>query len=204
LSATGRLLEREEHDFYATPSWCVDRLLEHEAFNLSVFNTIVDPCAGDGAILRTLRAHRTHLPKHTLAAFEIQARFKESLESVADLVGIGDALAFMPEYNGRGCIDLAITNPPFSLAFELLQALWPVAGRIALLLRLSFIASAKRHPFLKDRIPDVFVLPNRPIFVRGQSDNCDYGWFSWWPLAPDEGGHLYMLDLTPDKERRLP
>ena len=75
-----------------------------------------------------------------------------------------------------------VTNPPYSLAEKFIRharKLCPHAD-LVFLLRLAFLASAKRLPLWQDvGIPDVYVLPNRPSFTGGGTDSADYAWFVW-------------------------
>ena len=45
--------EREGRDFYATPSWVTEALLQHVRFRGPVW----EPCCGDGAMSTVLAAH---------------------------------------------------------------------------------------------------------------------------------------------------
>lgn len=203
MSATGRnILDRDPFDYYPTPAWCVDRLVE-AAPHLRTASTVLEPCAGDGAIVRALRPYTDA----KIAAWEIQARFRVQLEQCADDVSIGDAFELSEicgEYvriEGAARFDLTLTNPSFSLAYFLLRSLWSISDRIVFLLRLSFLASIDRYPFLSERAPDLYVLPNRPIFHQGSSDNCDYAWFEWDTQHPKSVGSVQLLKLTTKAER---
>ena len=203
MSATGRNLEaREDFDYYPTPWWCIDRLLT----NLHVAEIgwrVLEPCAGDGAIVRIFSTLPGLDTLQSIEAWEIQERFEpELISSGASPVHIGDALAIAALYQEAGIrFDIALTNPPFSLAWELLRALWPICDRIVFLLRLSFLASVQRAPWMSTHAPDIYVLPNRPTFRFGRQDNCDYAWFSWDTRIERSRGTVEILDLTPRSER---
>lgn len=195
MSATGRNKigkERDPYDYYPTPAWCVDRLAEAVPSIRQRKRTVLEPCAGDGAILRALCRYNTGndpgVEPGMFTAWEIQARFGAELSALAEEVCINSALV-LAEQRDKWVVDarlvkpfdLAITNPPFGIAFDLLKALWPISQQIVFLLRLSFLASEERQPFLSAHPPSLYVLPNRPIFTQGTSDNCDYAWMRWEP-----------------------
>src|SRR3989304_194672 len=99
MSATGRNKsgkERDPYDYYPTPAWCVDRLAEACPEVRNRKNRILEPCAGDGAILRALTRYGSEkdpgLVPLSLAAWEIQARFGRDLFHLADQVCINDSL----------------------------------------------------------------------------------------------------------------
>lgn len=106
----------------------------------------------------------------------------------------------------EGGYDIALTNPPFSLAWEMLHFLWPHVADICFLLRLNFLGSAKRHPWLQQHQPNVYVLPNRPSFSKNKegkrgTDSIEYGWFHFDTRTPCAQGRIELLDLTPKSER---
>lgn len=82
----------------------------------------------------------------------------------------------------------AITNPPFDQALPFAQSLVVDLHLpyVALLLRLGFLASRKRYPFLSTYPPDaIVVLSKRPSFTGdGKTDSYDYGWFVWEVCGP--------------------
>jgi hypothetical protein len=94
---------------------------------------------------------------------------------------------------------VAISNPPFSLAQEFIDLCLQRATHTVMLLRLNFLSSEKRHEFMTNTRPDVYVLPNRPSFVGGgKTDSIEYAWFHWHPEA---SGKLRILGLTPALDR---
>jgi hypothetical protein len=52
MSSTGRSAVRREADYYPTPSWVTRAILQH----LPIAGSVLEPCAGDGAIVRELLA----------------------------------------------------------------------------------------------------------------------------------------------------
>jgi hypothetical protein len=93
---------------------------------------------------------------------------------------------------------VVITNPPYNQALEFVETSMRWGRIVVMLLRLNWIASAKRHAFVRDHPPDVYVLPNRPSFTGKGTDATEYAWFVWGM----GGGRIEVLDLTPLDERR--
>lgn len=131
----------------------------------------LDPAAGDGAFLKNKNANWT--------ALEIQPRFQQDLEN---LVGANNVIIdnyldakLLPIYN------VIITNPPFSLALEFIKRSIELKPNfVILLLRLNFLGSVERSDYLREHMPDIYVLPNRPSFNgKGSTDSIEYAWFIW-------------------------
>ncbi len=184
MSSTNRGAKRVKNDFYETPSWCVEAILPH----LPIGGTVLDPCAGRGAILRACPASFD-----CRMAIEINKDMEYDLRTIAtgefDL-WIDDALSlsFWPK------ADLVLMNPPFSKAETFVRMALSEQrayhGTTCALLRLGFLASKKRADFLRANPPDVYVLSKRPSFNGEGTDSCDYGFFVW---GPGRGGRWFVL-----------
>lgn len=194
MSAANRGARREDRDHYPTPLWAVDRLLDALPWILRT-RRILEPCAGEGAVLQALR--RRGWSGHA-TAIEVREEARSALEKIADEVIIGDALALAETL---GEFDAVVTNPPYSQALEFVQTFRPLAPASAHLLRVSFLGSTKRHAWLSKNTPSVYVLPNRPSFVRGGSDNCEYAWMTW--EIEEAAPVVRILGLTDRKERAV-
>jgi hypothetical protein len=96
----------------------------------------------------------------------------------ADGRDANDGYDFLRDTDMHACI---LTNPPFSLAMEFVEHALNQAPEAFMLLRLNFLASAKRKEFWKRHEPDaLFVLSSRPSFTEnGKTDATDYAWFYW-------------------------
>lgn len=194
MSATNRGAVRHKDDFYQTPSWCVHRLIER--LDLPV-GTWLEPCAGDGAIVRAVN--------------EKIGGIEWVTNDLRKRKGIAHNLDYLANAHGntfRG-FSVLITNPPFSLAMEFITAALANASSeatVAMLLRLNFLASETRRNFFAANgwMPDVYVLPNRPSFTDdGKTDATEYAWFVW---PEDRGkwrdeGRIAVLESTPAEER---
>lgn len=200
MSSTGRKRDRlgGPADFYRTPAWVVDRLLDAYEPPGRVW---VGPCAGDGAIVRAVAKYcrASPLVKHHVVPRWILIELREAervvLEDmVLDLeldasVSITDYLT-LGSVVGSDDVTWVVDNPPFSKAqafVERSRAMFPNAD-VTLLLRLNFLASDERAAFMRANPPDVFVLPDRPGFTDdGGGDSCEYAWMTWHPWSHGAG-----------------
>ena len=201
MSSTNRGGERSPADNYPSPRWTVRRIIER----LSLPKDCIwyEPCGGDGAVIETVGREIDWCANDTRDESVAMLRAAVGPENVTQ----GDILtldpAIMPDPDRVGVV---MTNPPYRIAFFLLQrmlAVYPKA-HIVLLLRLNFVASEKRHDFMTKFAPDLYVLPNRPGFKKwGKTDSPEYAWFHWGP-APRarKEGRYQLLDLTSLDERK--
>ena len=194
MSATGRgKTIRDPNDYYPTPEWAIRRFIE-KAGGCLKSGTWLEPCAGDGAVIRACRASGI---TSDFVAIELQERFRKGLEATPSVVEthISDYLEY--EHTGPK-MQVCITNPPYNLAQKMIQHALTQAEQVCMLLRLNFLASEVRVEWMQKNVPDIYVIPNRPSFRGKGSDACEYGWFVW-----GEGvtGKLTILDSTPRKIR---
>jgi hypothetical protein len=195
MSASGRSVVaqtghvRHADDFYATPAWCTRSVLE--TLDLKDGLRVLEPAAGEGAILRELLGANPRMKVQGVEVDEGRMTRASSLCRVDHSSFIG--------WKSRTKFDLVITNPPFALAMDFIQASLPLlatTGTAALLLRLNWLASMKRASFLTRFCPDVFVLPRRPSFTGGGTDATDYGWFLWRGPEPRPSGQVRVLPVN--------
>ena len=171
MSSTNRGRPRMDQDFYRTPEWCVRALVRN--WSLPQASYILDPCAGDGAILSELAG----LGFGRLHGIELhEDRATKAAESFT--VEQGD---FLGKGTPTGLFDVVVMNPPYSQAEEFVRESLRIAkGNVFALLRLSFMASQKRNHWLRHDGPKaIYVMPKRPSFTGHGSDSCDYAWFHW-------------------------
>lgn len=170
MSSTNRGSARAADDFYRTPGWVTRAILPH--LDISSHDTVCDPCAGEGAILR-------EIARGTPWGIELDPERAHECDGVCSCRA-GNALAPAPW--GVTAPDVVIMNPPFSLALEFCErALREVVpgGTVAALMRLAMVAGQKRAAFWKAHPADVYVLPRRPSFTGHGTDSADYAWFVW-------------------------
>lgn len=185
--AGGSTPRRDPLDYYATPEWCVRAIMPH----LPRAGSILDPCAGEGAIVNALEA--CGVDPDTIDAMEIDPRRAAKIDSRAD-VEVVDALS---DEAGMWHLPhgLVIANPPFSRALEFVErsltAQAPHGGTTAMLLRLAFAEGRTRATFHSEHPSDMYVLSRRPSFTGdGKSDSAAYAWFVW---APGRSGSWTVL-----------
>lgn len=158
---------RAENDFYRTPEWASQAIVRRLQEQLHP-RRILEPAAGDGALLASLRAA---WPEATIDAYDVEPRHPSVVKR--DF--------WFDDTPQR--YDLVMTNPPFSHAMEFVRyglSKLDEGGRLVLLLRLAFLESEERASFFKRNEPDVYVLSARPSFRNGATDpKTAYAWFVW-------------------------
>lgn len=195
MSSTADHFREGAPDFYPTPLWCVDRLFD--AFEPPEGKWL-EPGAGNGQIIRAA-SHHGFFPDWT--AIELQPELETNLLQVLPPESVLCPQDFF-EINPLGRFDLAIGNPPFNLAMQFIEKCLDVAYTTAFLLRLNFLGTAKRAPFFHDRMPDVYILPDRPSFKGGRRDSIEYAWFVWRSGVYRTWGRTVVLPTTPLKVRK--
>lgn len=190
MSATNRGAVRNEADFYPTPAWCVDRLLERcqpEPGNW------LEPAIGGGDIVNAVRKWD-----------ELNGIIWHGIDiNLADrsFAWVERGVDFL-KWRAPGHFETIITNPPYSLAAEFVSKSLPIADWVVMLLRLNFLGSAKRRTLFANEMPDIYVLPNRPSFTGKGTDATEYAWFVWGPERRRTSGKIEILAETPAAERR--
>lgn len=152
--------KRRENDFYSTPDFATEALLEREIF----YGDVWEPCCGSGSISKILQKHN----------FQVYS---------SDLVerGFGDInIDFLIAEKRSANI---ITNPPYSLAEEFLfKAKEASEHKIALLLRTAFVESAGRYDLFQDKkfpLKKILQFSKRINFLEKGSPNFCSAWFIW-------------------------
>ena len=169
MSSTSRGGQRSPADYYPTPSSCVASLMK--TIRLPGGNWL-EPAAGDGAIVRAITRRNV---KWSLGELRQTEQAKLRAAAPKGQITIGDFLAV----TAPGHFSVAITNPPFSLAQDFIDACLKCSDHVVMLLRLNYLASIGRYPFMSTHTPDIYVLPRRPSFTGGKTDSVEYAWFHW-------------------------
>jgi hypothetical protein len=168
--------ERQSHDFYPTPAWVTECLLD----TVPLRGIIWEPCAGKGAMAKVIAA-----AGHQVVATDLVER----AAGVFPVVSGVDALhAPLP-----AGVQAIVTNPPYrrdllpQLVGHWLGLLEPVRGQLCLLLRALWAESASgqdvttRHPAYAGRIK----LPGRIRWFegseadKGASPQHNHAWLVW-------------------------
>jgi hypothetical protein len=113
--------DRVENDFYPTPPWATQLLIENEKFP----NRVWEPACGDGAMSMALA------DQYEVASTDLVAR------------GFGrSGVDFLRARAPRG-VRSVITNPPFYLGREFIQRATSEFEKTAMLFRFSILAGNK-------------------------------------------------------------
>lgn len=173
MSATNRGSKRIESDFYATPIPVVKKLIDRHIFR---YGNILEPCAGNGNIINALREYWAW---NFTTSIEIREAERKNLEEHSEQVFICDFLKWQPKLE----YSTIITNPPYSIAQEIIEHCFEIASpetEIIMLLRLAFLESKKRYDFWqKHPVNELYVLSERPSFTGKGTDATAYAWFVW-------------------------
>jgi hypothetical protein len=166
------------HEYNPTPRTAVLPLLATDLVQLPG-GTWIEPCAGDGAIVRAVREVRADV---RFRLFEVDDRHEKSLRASmrsGDELTIGD---FVMRSWRQQIFDVCIFNPPFTLTMPMLHAALDRARWVAMLQRVNWFGSQFRGPWLRTHCPDMLELEERPSFrAEGGSDATEYAWFVWGP-----------------------
>ena len=156
---------REKDDFYATPDWAIDALLDREEF----FGEIWEPACGDGAICKRLK----HYGYENIYATDLVDR------------GYGDDhFDFMNSHRQTHNI---ITNPPFKIGTKFtLHALNLSRCKVAIFNKLSFLEGKER----RDRLYSLNMLECCYVFGERVGFNGGGGMlaFAWFVFNKNYNG----------------
>jgi hypothetical protein len=206
MSSTRRGGRKEGLDVFRTPGWCVRRLLEALPLPGGVW---FEPCAGEGAIIRAVQAVREDVQ---WGAAEIRPNCRGALEGLTggrenvltgDYLSLStlDLLKVHAATRSGAYFDVLMTNPPFWLAQKIVEASLDRARDVLMFLRLNFMGADCRVDFMRKMPPDLYILPERPVFENGKTDSIVYAWFHWPPLRERPYGRHIVLAPTPKEER---
>ncbi len=161
---TKRIADLAGDDFYPTPEWATQALLEQESFEGKVWE-----CAcGDGSMSEVIESHG-----YSVYSSDLYDR------------GYGESGVDFTTANMK--FDNVITNPPFHSAEKfVLSGIANTTKKVALLLRLAFLESSRRQTNIFNITPParIWVFSERITFypkgaVRKGSGTTAYAWFVW-------------------------
>ena len=190
------------NEYYATPPDLVQDLLALGVIPGDA--TILEPCAGDGAIIRTMKEWG-HTGSFT--AIELEPEFRASLTQSLALTNRGDGEdrliidSFFADYISEDYIgrhDVGIVNPPYSLTEKFIEKSLQICNEVWAVLRMSFFVGIKRCRWLRTFTPRrVLIAPRRPNFYpKKNTDICGTAWVLF-----DNGFNgvttMEWLDYTP-------
>lgn len=164
-SIVGYSVNRAPNDFYPTPPFATQKLLEKVSFS----GDILEPACGEGHISKVLEENKLTVISN-------------------DLIDYGYGTPNVNFLTYHVPVDNVITNPPYKLATEfVLQAKQVATGKIAFLLKTVFLEGASRYPLFKDqKFPLEYVLQfskRLTLTANGvpmkNSGMIAYAWFVW-------------------------
>lgn len=171
-------------DFYPTPAWATEALLDYETFEGGVW----EPACGDGAMAKVLEGAGL-----TVFSSDLHNR------------GYGiPGLNFLTAPNWY--LDNIITNPPFGLAEEfILRALHFAERKVAIFSRLAILESARRYRnVFKDNPPTrILVFSERVTLypsgvVTAGTSTIAYSWIIW--DKADKSGECTLSWISPGRK----
>lgn len=171
---------RVGRDFYQTPIWVIDCLVETLVDEPINPNFIIDAGCGDGRIGTSV----CDVVKATNRFVDIDtSNMPEGLDAIES-----DFPLWMNtrSFNKHHTIWI-VSNPPYNQAMEFVRSGHEAISKqgngslMACLLRLDWLGSKKRSDWLSENKPTfIGVLTPRPKFVVGQStDSGEYAWIMW-------------------------
>ena len=170
-------------DFYPTPAWATEALLEHESFEGEVW----EPACGDGAMTEVLRK----------SGLKVQS---------SDLYDRGFGATGIDFLKARTRVDNIVTNPPFSLAEAfILNALSLARRKTAIFSRLAILESARRYETVFKNSPPtrILVFSERVTLypsgiITAGTSTIAYCWLIW--DKADESGKSTLSWIAPGRK----
>ena len=162
--------ERDENDFYITPSSLVSSLLEHEKFDGNIW----EPACGKGDISKELIKNGYDVLSTDLIDRDYGKGGIDFLDDSVKEIGVHDNL---------------ITNPPYKHGLQfVLQAKKYTRNKIALLCKTTFLEGVERYKMFQDKefpLKVFYQFSKRPTLKKKGLEEQDlrgmisYGWFVW-------------------------
>lgn len=155
---------RREHDFYPTPGWATRELLKRGW----VIGRVLEPCVGAGDIAREL-----------IGQPYIDSVMTNDLDRRRDAMSHADATD-AAWWKSLPPIDWVVSNPPFSVADQIVPLAHKYANNVAMLLRLSYLEPCEgRGTWLEEHPPSLIVLPRISFTGDGNTDSVTCAWMVW-------------------------
>ncbi len=192
-------------DCVYTPRWATEALVRWigELGCLHQFRSLLDPFAGDGAILRAFPAESFDCYRE---AWEIRPEEHYKLREVAHPFQ-GDWMVMGDSFNGA-----IVTNPPYTngMAESAIHVCLKRAPVVVALLPLSFLTTQVRSRWLRlTPLVRVGLLTSRPQFLLSSyarekrleegntkwgTNMSEYAWYWWDKDYPKAAPQLHWLD----------
>jgi len=207
--ASARRQSSDPLERFDRPAWMTAALLEKvPAVGGGRKGLIVEPCAGNGAIVEVLEHHYRSVRSYDLEPRTLDLPLLGTVRDVGVQRADATSKAFWLEMLALG-VTWGVSNPPFSLGTEIRNLARDLGLRLALLLRVTALEPTEdRAPRLEADPPSDLVLMPRGTFAGPGTaftggDIASAFWFVWrYPDArPGQGTRLHVL--TPDERLRL-
>lgn len=168
--AAPKVSKRRERDAYFTPDWATEELVK--AYPGLGGAILLDPCCGDGRMLRKLGPRFQYAMGSDLAPLDPDHYMLD---------------ATRPDVyqTTRPCA--IVTNPPFNLCGEIAwQCVRPdhAVRFVALLLRCTFLEPCEGRQWLTRFPPRAILSMSRVSFTGGDTDSAPCWWFLWGDVDP--------------------
>jgi len=162
--------DRQEDDYYATPSEEVHNILKHE----KLYGTILDNSCGEGHLIKPIKKQ---YPSNKIIATDLIDR------------NYGEGgLDFLSEDYPYNNVDTIIMNPPFKLIEDfVVKSLQIAKKKVVLFARMQFLESQTRYKSIfKNNKPNrIYIYVDRVAcakngnFDNALSSNMAFAWFIW-------------------------
>lgn len=172
-----QLPDRRLLDKFRTPSWVTAALIE--SYPEIRGELLIDPCAGD-----------CRMPRALLDANRFQFSLTNDIDGAEPTDHHEDATrcdfweAVEEEQTATTGRLWVVTNPPFIHATAIVLHALRVVGRVALLLRSTWLEPAEDRQWLGRMPPRAELVLPRFSFVGGGSDSAGCRWFIWGDVEP--------------------
>jgi len=167
-SIVGASPGKDSKEFYQTPVWAIEALLDRQIFHGKIW----EPACGNGAISKVLNSWN----------------YNEVISTDLNDYGYGiSGLDFLgPEITDHYKIENIITNPPFSLFDKfLIQGLKFSTEKLALFGKLAFLEGIKRKSIYLQHPPKVVYVFSKRVKLEREGQTYKNGgmmafaWFVW-------------------------
>lgn len=184
--------EWKEYEAFYTPLWVTRLLIDSEYLGARSVHLAVEPCVGDGAIVRAFG-------ELVAEWFTCDIRDLEAAHDGAHFTRSWLDDDFPTDHGEIATAELVITNPAFSIAREVVERAWERCpdAEVWILQRRSWHDQARAEWFARHQ-PDEINLSPRVRFVWPDgtpvgdgTDNTIYTWYGFSPgrMQPCPGPH---------------
>lgn len=178
--------QRKKGDFYQTPYSMTEQILETIYINPK--SSILEPAAGDGAIVKVLKKHfsKDQFPNITIYASDINRQ-------------VCNWNFLTTDFKQR--FDWIITNPPYSLANEFVVRAKEIASNVLMLLPLNYLQGQRRYQEeIFNTLNSIYIFTRMPMLSEEIREDGKYktgmqayAWY-YWNSASNTEPTIYWLD----------